>query len=218
MCAPCTPRQIPRMCKPTTNLFLIPMYSCGQKLTYNCKEHHDGLDFSIISTTYFSVIDWLEHIRHCHKTKIMKFVLFIYNGSWINLMGQKYTWNEMHVLYRYIYGSAHGLERWCWTASLCSNVSQGSFMNQWWSSCFFCFLPGGNGDLGETPERRSLGQTHKRYEGFVQEVHFTHQDVGGLCVSRDFLHEFVFQLQKVEDIRIRIECMSRYTYKQERTL
>lgn len=51
--------------------------------------------------------------------------------------------------------------------------------------------PGGNGDLGETAQRCSLGQADKGYERFAEEIHFPHQDVGSLGIPGYFLHEFI---------------------------
>lgn len=49
-------------------------------------------------------------------------------------------------------------------------------------------------DLGQASQRRGLSQAHKRDERLFQEIHLTDQNVGGFCVTRDLLHEFVFQL------------------------
>lgn len=58
-------------------------------------------------------------------------------------------------------------------------------------------LPGGNRNLGQTPQRRGLGQTDKGHEGLAEEVHLPYQHVGGLGVTGDLLHELVLQLQGV---------------------
>lgn len=55
----------------------------------------------------------------------------------------------------------------------------------------FCFSPGGNGHLGQTSQRRGLSEADEGDEGFVEEIHFTHQDVGRLRISGDLLHEFI---------------------------
>lgn len=51
-----------------------------------------------------------------------------------------------------------------------------------------------DGDLGQASQRRGLSQTHKRDERLFQKIHLTNQNVGGFCVTRDLLHEFIFQL------------------------
>lgn len=56
---------------------------------------------------------------------------------------------------------------------------------------WFLFLPGGNGHLGQTSQRRGLSQADEGDEGFVEEIHFAHQDVGRLRISGDLLHEFI---------------------------
>lgn len=54
--------------------------------------------------------------------------------------------------------------------------------------------PGGHGDLGQASQRRGLSQTHKRDERLFQEIHLADQNVGGFCITRNLLHEFIFQL------------------------
>lgn len=49
-------------------------------------------------------------------------------------------------------------------------------------------------DLCQASQRRGLSQAHKRDKRLFQEIHLTDQNVGGFCVTRDLLHEFVFQL------------------------
>lgn len=60
------------------------------------------------------------------------------------------------------------------------------------------YSPGGNRDLSQTAECCGLGQTDKGHKGLAEKIHLTHQDVGGLCISGNLLHEFVLQLQEVK--------------------
>lgn len=54
--------------------------------------------------------------------------------------------------------------------------------------------PCGHGDLGQASQRGGLSQTHKRDERLFQEIHLADQNVGGFCITRNLLHEFIFQL------------------------
>lgn len=67
-----------------------------------------------------------------------------------------------------------------------------------WVGELVLLLPGGNRNLGQTPQRGGLGQTDEGHEGLVEEVHLPHQHVGGLSVPGDLLHELVLQLQDVQ--------------------
>lgn len=57
-------------------------------------------------------------------------------------------------------------------------------------------LPCGNRDLGESSQHDRLLQPHEGNEGALQEIHLPDQHVGGLSVTRQFLHEFILQLQR----------------------
>lgn len=76
-------------------------------------------------------------------------------------------------------------------------------------------LPGGHGDLGQSPQHDRLLQTHKRHKGVLQEVDFADQDVGRLCISWQLLHEFILQLpgqgrpSQHIDMAIQIKCLGR---------
>lgn len=49
--------------------------------------------------------------------------------------------------------------------------------------------PGGNGHLGEARDEHGGREAHKGVDGPLQEVHLSHQHVGGLCPRWDLLHE-----------------------------
>lgn len=54
--------------------------------------------------------------------------------------------------------------------------------------------PGGDGHLCHPSQHRRLEEPHKSHEGLLQEFHFSHQHVGGLCILGDLLDELVLQL------------------------
>ena len=55
--------------------------------------------------------------------------------------------------------------------------------------------PGRYGDLGQASQCGSLGQTYESYKWFIQEVHFSNQNVRRLGITRNLLHELVLQLE-----------------------
>lgn len=54
--------------------------------------------------------------------------------------------------------------------------------------------PCGHGDLGQASQRCGLSQTHEGDKGLFQEIHLADQNIGGFCITRNLLHELVFQL------------------------
>lgn len=50
-------------------------------------------------------------------------------------------------------------------------------------------LPGGHRDFGEAGQQHGGAEPDEGDDGPLQEVHFTHQDVGGLGSVRNLLHE-----------------------------